>query len=127
MEELYDLDHTKAKNVPEFVSNFETGTFEINGRSYPENAVETYQPFNSKLDKYIEAPQPKTTLHLRLSTCNSSTIKVLISVFGKLEEMCEEKNVETIIYWHLVGSNEDDVELGEDLNDFTDLPFEIVQ
>ena len=102
------------------------GTFEIKGRSIPENSVEFYKPIVDWLDSYKETPLPKTVVNVRLEYFNTSSSKCILDVFKKLETIHKAKN-EVEVNWYYEEDDEDMLEAGEDYESIIRIPFKFIE
>ncbi len=102
------------------------GTFEIKGRSIPENSVEFYKPIVDWLDTYKESPLAKTVVNVRLEYFNTSSSKCILDVFKKLETIHKAKN-EVEVNWYYEEDDEDMLEAGEDYESIIRIPFKFIE
>ena len=101
-----------------------TGTMEILGRSLPENAELFYKPLIEWVDRYVEGNTPPTTvLTIELEYFNSSSVKQILTILLKLEELHRQEGKEVKVIWSY---NQDDelMEMkGREMESLVDLPF----
>jgi hypothetical protein len=102
------------------------GSFEISGRSMPEDVAHFYQPVFSWLETYLENPAPKTEVHFRMHYFNTASSKMLMDVMIKLEEI-KDTGPEINIYWHFPSGDDDMKEAGEEYADMIEIPFQIIE
>lgn len=112
--------------TPNVVFDSSTGTFEIKGRSIPENSVEFYKPIVDWLDKYKENPLARTEVNIKLEYFNTSSSKCILDVFKKLEAIHKARN-EVQINWYYEEDDEDMLEAGEDYESIIRVPFKMIQ
>lgn len=94
--------------------NFGANTFFLRGESYPEDINEFYGPIMSKLDEHLsELEGAKVRFNFELTYFNSSSAKVLMGLFEKLDEAAEEGNTVHIV-WSYDESDDNMEELGEE-------------
>ncbi len=120
------MDHHSIR-TPNIDLRPQEGVFIITGRSYPQNAQETYHQMIMTLKEYMKNPQPQTRLDLHLEICNTSSMRVLVYIFETLEELIQNHGTTGEINWYVYGDNPDDYNLGVDMKKFTDLPFNIIK
>lgn len=100
------------------------GVFSITGRSLPENAVQFYSPILDWLERYItKEAQPLTTLTIELEYFNSSSVKQILSILLRMEELNRMEGKEVRVIWSF---NQDDelMEMkGREMESIVDLPF----
>ncbi|WP_017733173.1 DUF1987 domain-containing protein [Nafulsella turpanensis] len=98
------------------------GLLELRGRSLPENAESFYRPLLDWVSGYVSIAPGRTVFSLDLEYFNSSSVKQVLSLLIKLEELTAAgKEVEII--WKY---NEDDelMEMkGRELASIVELPF----
>lgn len=103
-----------------------TGSFELRGKSIPENTIAFYKPLFEWLDNYIQNPAKTTTLAIQLDYFNTSSSKCIVDLFKKLEQIVKNGKGEAIINW-LYDENDDDMmEAGDDYKSIIKLPFNLV-
>jgi hypothetical protein len=97
--------------------------FEISGRSLPEDVAAFYNPIIDWMDKYNQAPKPKTVFNFKLVYFNTASSKMLLDILMKLEEL-HNSGKEVLVKWHYTEDDEDMKEAGEEYADIVDVPFE---
>lgn len=100
-------------------------SFELYGKSCPENVVEFYQPILDWLDKYKDNALDKTVFEFRLQYYNTASSKVLFVIMQKLESIFESGK-EVVIKWYYPEDDEALEEAGEEYDDLIDVPFELI-
>lgn len=128
-EKFKDMDVIKIKgteDTPSIILDPENEIFEISGRSLPEDVTQFYDPVLSWLDEYAESPNEKTEFIFKLTYFNTASSKLLLDILLKLEEMGENGNNITIM-WFYPEDDEDMQEAGEEFNEIVDLPFEHIE
>lgn len=112
----------KKSDTPKVDFNPKEGRLEISGRSLPENAEMFYQPLIEWVESYISYAQQATVLKIELEYFNSSSVKQILAILIKLEEL-EKKGKDVLVIWSY---NEDDelMEMkGRELESIVELPF----
>lgn len=109
---------------PEIDFRFEQHTLSIKGESYPENAAAFYGPLIAAVRNYVEAcHDTQITVHVSLAYFNSSSTKMLFTLFDTLNQAAVDGNHVRLNWYH----DEDDdtiLEFGQELQlDFTALDF----
>lgn len=98
------------------------GILKMTGRSLPENAEAFYKPVLDWIKEYIPTAAEKTILRVELEYFNSSSVKQLLSILIKLEDLrMMGKEVEVVWVY-----NQDDelMEMkGRELESIVELPF----
>lgn len=100
-------------------------SFELYGKSCPENVVEFYQPILDWLEEYKANALDKTVFEFRLQYYNTASSKVLFVIMQKLESIFESGK-EVLIKWYYPEDDEALEEAGEEYDDLIDVPFELI-
>lgn len=103
-----------------------SGNLELKGKSIPENTPVFYRPLFDWLDKYIQEPSAQTTLNIQLDYFNTSSSKVIVDIFKKLEQITKNAKGEAIINWLYNQEDVDMLEAGEDYKTIVKIPFNLV-
>ncbi|MCE3278300.1 MAG: nuclear pore complex subunit [Bacteroidetes bacterium] len=103
-----------------------TGTFELKGKSIPENSVLFYKPLFEWLDAYVQNPAPKTNLNIQLDYFNTSSSKCIVDLFKKIEQIPKNAKGEATINWMYDDQDDDMLEAGEDYKSIIKMPFNLV-
>ncbi|OEC32830.1 Fe-S oxidoreductase [Pseudomonas sp. 21C1] len=109
---------------PEVDFKFDSHQLAIRGESYPENAAAFYAPITQQLRSYLASLQDTTvTVDIALAYFNSSSTKMLFSIFDALDESAKQGN--TIrVNWYFDEEDETIFEFGEELKaDFEAIEF----
>ena len=109
---------------PEVNLDPEKGTFEIQGKSLPENAKLFFDPIIEWLEEYARNPNDSTEFTLRLNYFNSSSARKIVELLSVLEKIQEEGKEAKIIWEHKV-YDEIMKERGEEVKLVLDVPFEL--
>lgn len=116
-----------GSKTPKVTLNKDTGVIELCGRSIPENAVEFYKPIYEWLDSYVQDPNAKTTVEIRLEYFNTSSSKCLLDVFKKVETLEKSNAGAVVVNWYYEEDDEDMLEAGEDYDIIISVPFKMVE
>ncbi|GAB1366975.1 DUF1987 domain-containing protein [Candidatus Cloacimonadaceae bacterium] len=76
---------TNTKYTPQIELSFKDRYLRIIGDSYPENAMEVYQPLIIKLEKYFEAPAQDLLIEFNFDFVSTSSKKMLTDIIGILQ------------------------------------------
>ncbi len=109
---------------PEVDFKFDSHQLTLRGESYPENAAAFYAPITQQLRAYLASLQDTTvTIDIALAYFNSSSTKMLFSIFDALDESARQGN--TIrVNWYFDEEDETIFEFGEELKaDFEAIEF----
>lgn len=100
------------------------GQLAITGRSLPENAEMFYKPIVDWVDRYASNGAPENTqLFIELEYFNSSSVKQILTILLRLEELHRTEGKEVQVIWSY---NQDDelMEMkGREMESLVDLPF----
>ena len=104
--------------------NFDPGnnTFEISGRSYPEDTAEFYIPVLEWVESYVSEPNKRTQFVFKLDYFNSSSYKPFLDILLKLEGIVK-KGLTVEVEWFYKDGAWDIKEAGEEFADIVLLPF----
>ena len=102
-----------------------SGELRIEGKSYPANVTEFYEPIFNWLNEYFKQPAFETVLHLKLDYFNTASSKILMDLLYKLEEINHLYNHRIKIIWYYPEDDEDIYETGLEYSDLVNLPFEL--
>ncbi|MHC8366481.1 DUF1987 domain-containing protein [Pseudomonas sp. ZT5P21] len=109
---------------PEVDFRFDENLLSIKGESYPENAAAFYAPIIQHLRNFLQGREgARITTNIALAYFNSSSTKMLFSIFDALDRSAQAGNQIEVNWYH---DEEDDTifEFGEELKaDFTSIMF----
>ena len=114
-----------SDDTPKVILDADNNTFEISGRSLPEDVVAFYDPILEWLDEYSQNPLDKTVFNFKLEYFNMASSKLLLDVLLKLEDMYDAGH-DVLVKWHYPDDDEDMEEAGEEYADIVEVPFEQV-
>ncbi|MGC8803193.1 MAG: DUF1987 domain-containing protein [Bacteroidales bacterium] len=114
----------KTNHTPKI--RFEEGRLTIAGRSIPEDSIGFFEPLFNELTHYIINPAAHTEVNLMLEYSNSSTNRVLVSIFEILREL-QAGGHSVTVNWYYVAENKGMYELGSDFKDISALPFALIE
>ncbi|THF66894.1 DUF1987 domain-containing protein [Pseudothauera nasutitermitis] len=113
-----------SPNTPEIDFRFDQHLLSLQGESYPENAAAFYGPVLEALRGYLARTEDRPlTVNVSLSYFNSSSTKMLFTLFGVLDQAARDGRRITLNWFH---EEEDDTifEFGQELEeDFQALDF----
>jgi hypothetical protein len=109
---------------PEVDFRFDQNLLSMKGESYPENAAAFYAPIVQQLRAFLDAKEGVTiTANIALAYFNSSSTKMLFSIFDALDQSAEAGN-RIEVNWYYEEEDETIFEFGEELKaDFTSIIF----
>lgn len=123
---MIDLQLAKTKHTPDVTCNSATGEITLAGSSYPENTFDFYDPLMKWISQYMLEVTGKITLNFRLDYMNSSSIKFVSDIITKLTKY-NQSGGSVEINWFYADDDDDIREMGEELKEDTDIPFNIIE
>ncbi len=120
------LKYRPQKLHPGVTLDINSGTFEIYGRSCPENAILFYKPILEWLDEYKNHPLEKTVFEFRLKYYNTSSSKVFYAILSKLDGIYE-KGYDVFVKWSYPAQDEALLDAAEDFRSLISVPMEITE
>ncbi len=108
----------KTKSTPFVHFNNETNVLQIKGESYPENTAKFYAPVFSWLEDFLPTTTGggAVTAELEINYFNSSSSKVLMDFFNRLEDVADQ-GCSVTINWRYHEENDMAVEYGEEFQE----------
>lgn len=111
---MNDITIPATKNTPEIFSDIARRQLTIKGEAYPENAAQFYAPFFSWLDEYLSSGGTHATeVNIDLAYFNSSSSKVLLDLFNRLQQAAGEGH-QVVVNWRYHAENDMILEYGEE-------------
>ncbi len=109
---------------PEVDFRFDQHVLSLKGESYPENAAAFYAPVVQRLRDFLaQCSGASITANIALAYFNSSSTKMLFSIFDTLDAAVGAGNT-IVVNWYYDEEDETIFEFGEELKaDFTALTF----
>lgn len=115
----------RTPTTPKITLDPSSNTFQIAGWSSPENSNKFYAPVLHWLNEYGATHLKDATFTFKMNYFNSSTVKVLYSIFQRLEKLHNAGNNIKIEWYYM---NDDDKENFEDtLGKLIKLPLNFVE
>lgn len=102
-----------------------SGIIELSGISVPEDGIKFFLPLKNWIDGYATSPAPRTICKVNLDYFNTSSAKVLLTIFRLLEKIKKEGN-EVKVIWTYEENDSEIEEAGQDFANLIDIPFEFV-
>lgn len=115
-----------TKKTPSILTNHETGTLEISGRSSPENSAIFYESLMKWIDSYLKNPKEETVINIRLDHFNTGSSKCFLDIFKKFETLLKDEK-EVIINWYYESTDSAMMEAGESYKYMLNIPFRILK
>jgi len=123
---LKDLKLSATNSTPEVLFSPKSGTFQIKGRSYPENVLSFFQPVIDWLAEYIKEPNDITEFDFYLEYFNSSSARLFVEIIIQLEEIIKTGK-KVYVKWYYNSNDKLMKERGEEIKNVVYLPFEVVE
>lgn len=112
-----------TEDTPEVLLDSENNTFSISGRSFPENAIEFYEPIFAWLQKYAEEAENDMEFEFCMEYFNTSSSKQIAKIFLLLEKINE--NVFVQVIWKYKKEDSDMMASGMRFSKLLNLEFEL--
>lgn len=118
----------QSKSTPWIYFDPQHHHLQIKGESYPENSAKFYTPMLEWLEAYLNnLSQEKVQVDVELVYFNSSSSKVFMNFFDRLEEAAQ-KGVQVEINWMYDEDNDTALECGEEFQeDMQQVSFNLLQ
>lgn len=114
----------KTKASPEIIMNFQNGSLDITGESYPENAMSFYKPVFDWLKSAIDSKK-ELLINFKLDYFNTSTSKCVIDILDMVDKYHGSGGI-VKIKWYYKEDDDDMMETGEEFSSDLKAPFEIL-
>lgn len=115
-----------SDKTPAINFDAKSGKLLIHGYSLPENSFEFYEPIIHWLDKYIDAPNKKTEFDFRLVILNTSSSKMFMDIFRKINHLVDLNNSEVSVVWYYEIDDEDIHEIALQYQEICKAKFDII-
>lgn len=112
-----------TEDTPEVLLDSENNSFSISGRSFPENAIEFYEPIFAWLQKYAEEVENDMEFEFCMEYFNTSSSKQIAKIFLLLEKINE--NVFVQVIWKYKKEDSDMMASGMRFSKLLNLEFEL--
>jgi len=109
---------------PEILLDSNLSLFFMRGRSFMEDTFSFYKPIGEWLIDYCSIPENFLDLELRFVYISTSSVKELVRIFTRLENIYTGKNIR--VSWYYPNDDEDLFELGQDLKDVLTISFSLI-
>ena len=115
-----------TEDTPEIKFDSGANVFKIEGRSYPENPREFYQPVLAWLADYGSNPNPSTNLDVYLEYVNSGSVKEVFKILYLVEDIMESGQ-EAKVTWRYKKGDELMHQKGLEFQKFLEVPVELIE
>lgn len=106
-------------DTPEIVFDKEKGKFEFKGRSLPEDSADFFTPILNWLKSYRDDPNKTTEVVFNLDYFNTASSKFIQDILQILDDI-----EGTRIVWYYHEDDEDMEQMGRELAELVEIPFE---
>jgi hypothetical protein len=113
-----------SHSTPSIRSDWQAGTVEMQGDSYPENSFELFSPVIDWIGDYLRNAGAALTLRLYLKYLNTSSVKAMMDIFDMLEE-AHRNGRKIAVSWYYDEQNPRVANLAEEFKEDCTFPFEI--
>ena len=114
-----------SKYTLEVNFDVESGIFDLKGSSYPEHAMEFFQPLYDWVHTYIKEVKDVIILNLKVNYLNTSSTKCILDLVEILNEYFT-KGGNVKVNWFHEDDDEDMLELGQEIGEDLQLPLKII-
>ena len=109
------LDIKQTENAPKIILDYDNGFIELEGKCYPENTFEFFEPIVEWITEYFKNNTDKsTTVNIKLTYFNSATTQSLFDIFDILQE-AEHNDLD--INWYYETNNKNALRDYEDYSE----------
>ncbi|MCC7051310.1 MAG: DUF1987 domain-containing protein [Bacteroidia bacterium] len=115
-----------GEKTPSFLFDAQKGLIEIIGRSWPEHALQVYAPVFKWVEEYCLNPAPKTIINLKMEYFNTSSLKVVLDVLKKLDQLTVKGN-QAEINWYYEFDDPDLKEQGYMVKNVLKTPVNLIE
>jgi len=114
-----------TRQTPEINFDAASGILKLDGRSIPENTFEFFTPVLNWLDEFASVAPSKVVAKINLEYFNTSSSKYILEILKRLKVLLNDGK-EVLVEWYYEEDDEEMMETGEDYEDVSGLPFEII-
>lgn len=115
----------EKEDTPRVLLDQQNELFEISGCSFPEDGTRFYSDVINWITDYIKEPCEETKFFFNLDYFNSTSVKQLLEILLKLEEITVSgKKIQVI--WSYKKEDEMMAAKGEEIRNMVNLPFELM-
>jgi len=115
----------KTKKAPLINLNLEDNIFQIKGPSFSEDIIEIYTPVIEWIESELPKLEKELACEFYFTVLNSASHKKIFQILIKLNSLLDEgKKIR--VKWYYDEDDEDIMEMGEDLIELINIPFELI-
>lgn len=120
-----NLHIAKTKYTMEINFDKDTGILDMAGSSYPENALDFFDPVIDWIKNYISRVDKPVVMNIRLNYLNTSSTKCILDIFEILNQYHKSAG-HVKINWYYEEDDDDIKETGEELAEDFDFPITFI-
>lgn len=109
---------------PSINFNPNSGLLKIIGRSIPENPLKLYKPLEDWINEFVETSPEEITFSVHLDYLNTHSTECVLILMKILETYLVKSGKNVKVLWSFDEDDEDMEELGQDLENILQIPFE---
>ena len=115
----------KTSKTPQIILDPGSNTYEVSGRSLPENVVKTYEPVLQWIDQNLGKIKDNIIFTFKVDYLNSASAKMISLILTKLEEFYKSGlNIEVKWFYNF---DDDDIQSeGEIYSKIKKLPIKLI-
>ncbi len=110
-----------TEDTPKVLFDITQNSFEISGRSLPENAIQFYVPLLQWFNNYANQAKDVSNFVFHFEYISTSSTKQVMKLFLAIDQLSKTKKVN--VYWHYDAGDTDMLQTGERLEKLTSLKF----
>lgn len=115
----------RAEASPELFLDPARGTILIKGRSLMEDTLPFYQMIIDWIREYFKSPKSMTTVTFELEYVNSASLRMITEILFEVNKFYIFGN-DAVVEWRFYSDDEDMEEMGMELDEMLDMPFEYI-
>ena len=115
-----------TKYTMEVSFDVESGVLKMSGNSYPEDAINFFEPLNEWVEEYIEKISKQLQVKVKLNYLNSSSSKCLLDFFEVLDGY-HEVGGSVHVTWYYEEDDEEILESGEELLEDMGFSYDLIE
>lgn len=113
------------KDTPRIYFSKSEKTFEMSGKSLPEDVIDFYTPVLDWIKQYIKDPLDETMIVLKLEYINSTSSKIVSEMLELFESILENGKIVRVKWYY--PDEDDDIKItGEELKETMGFNIELI-
>lgn len=121
---MANLYYKASDTTPEISLDNDQGVLAIRGESYPENALEFYQPVVEAVVDLLTTSSTPFLIQVDLAYLNTSSVKALMDILD-LAEDAHKAGRQVEVEWVYDQENDRSLEMAEEFQEDLTLPFHV--